>query len=182
MTIFIRLRKIGKNENFKEKDQAEQQINLTEKKLKLDVARKQILKTISEANDVRYFYTLNKENEQHIGFVTLEKAISTALLSDRNNINELENNEINLSRSIEQVNIYLSRRYLHTKMKEASEMIGKLSTDHLPNTQDLTDLQDALKNAQECHANYLSTACEIRNAFDQLTQAIQVVENQLQLT
>lgn len=180
ITILTRLRKIGKLEYFQEKERAEQPSNQNEKELKLEDARKHVRKILNEANEVRYFYTLNKENEQHTGFTMLEKAISTASLSDSDDINELKNIEIQLSRSIEQVNIYLYRRHLHTKIQQGSEMIRKLSTDNIPMHHYLVEVQDALKIANECHANYLSTACEIRNVFDQLNHAIQVAEIHLQ--
>lgn len=180
ISILTKLKKIGIIDTFQGKEEAILPSNHNEAELKLDEARKQIIHTLGEANDVRYFYTLNKENEQHIGFIMLEKAISKAILSDRSDLNELKENEIHLSKSIEQVNIYLSRRYLHTKMQQATEMIQKLSKDNFPIDQYLLDVQNALTIANECHANYLSTASEMRNAFDQLNIAIQAMENILQ--
>jgi len=175
--ILTKLLKVGKMENSQEND--EKLNNQNEKKLELDDARKNVLKTLSEANEVRYFYTLNKENEDHIAYINLGKAISNAILSDRKDINDLKNNEIHLTKSIEQVNIYLSRRYLHTKMQQASDIISKLNTDELPMNQYLVDVEHALKIANDCHANYLSTACETRNAFDQLNHVVQALEDSL---
>lgn len=148
---------------------------------RLELVRKHLIQTIGEANEVRYFYRFHKENEQHISFVMLEKAISKAILSDRENLNELKDNEIHLSNMIDQVNIYLIRRCLHTKIQEGSKLITEFSHDHVASDPFLVQVKHSLKTAMDCHAYYLSTASEIRIAFDQLNQAIQVVERKFQL-
>lgn len=174
------LRKIRQVETIDEIKRKHKQSNQNEHKMKLDEARKQVIQTLSDANEVRYFYTLNKENEQHIGFIMLDKAISKAILSDRDDYNELQENEKQLAKSIQQVNVYLCRRYLQNKTEQATEIIHELLKNNSPIDQTISDVQNALTHANECIGNYLSTSCEIRHAFDQLDKALHVLETNLQ--
>lgn len=174
------LRKLRQEENNHVMERAHKQIHEIENKLAIDEARKHVIQTLGEANEVRYFYTLNNEDEQHIAYIMLDKAITKAIGLNRNDYNELNENRNQLNKSIEQVNLYLSRRYLQTKTQHASELIQLLSNDQSSIEHFLVDVQLELNQANECLANYLSTSSEIRNAFNQLNNVLNKLEINLQ--